>query len=174
MLGSAWRWTVCITLASGLEVAAWSGLRRIPALAGNPGGASALALCWIQAFVLPPLFARPWPGLPRLLLSAATGILASLLAVAVGFLAGLQVGSLAIMTVLAFGGTYDGSAVYDPPGPLLRAVEDILGDVMLWSDPAAGAAVAAITAVGLALLLPATRHPRVSWWVAAAGFQAKG
>ncbi len=169
MFGSVWRWTSWVVTVVGLDLAVWSALRRVSVLADNPGSASAPALCWVHAFVLPFLSAHTRPGLIQLVLSAALGVLAAPLALAVGFLAGLQVGSMALVIGLAFGGPYDGSAVHDPPGPLLRAVEDVLGDVMLWSGPAAGAAVAASAALGLAALLPGPQRLRPSWWVVAAG-----
>lgn len=163
--GSVWRWAKWIIVAAGLDLAAWSGLRHVPALAGNPVSASALVLCWVHAFVLPSLFGRPWRGLSRLVLAAGLGIVAAPFAVAAGVLAGLQVGSMALLTVLAFSGPSNGSAVYDPPGPLLRVVEDTIEDIVFWSGPAAGTAVAAVVAVGLAGLLPDAQRPRVSWWV---------
>ncbi len=139
-----------IIIAVGLDLAAWAGLRRIPAPAGNPGSASALALCWVHAFVLPHLFGRPRRGLLQLVATAGTGTLAAPFAVFVRFLLGLLAGLLAFLIGLAFSGPCNGGAVCDPPGPLLQAVQNVLWHIMTWSGPAAGTAVAAVAAVGLA------------------------
>lgn len=56
-----------------------------------------------------------------------------------------------------------------PARPLLRIVENMIGDIVLWSGPVAGTAVAAVVAVGLAELLPDAQRPRVSCWVVMAG-----
>ncbi len=162
-------WAGWVIVAIALDLAAWSRLRHIPALAGNPGSASALALCWVHAFVLPPLFGRPWRGLSQLIVTAGTGTVAAALAIVVGFLTGLQVSLMVFLTVAAFDGPHDGSAVYHPPGLVLGAVEDLLWDAMVWSGFAAGTAVAAVTAVGLAAILPGAQRPRLSWRVALAG-----
>ena len=76
---------------------------------------------------------------------------------------------MAFLIGVACGGPYGGSAVYDLPGPVLQAVEDVLWHVLVWSGLAAGTAVAAVTAVGLAALLPGAQRPRLSWWVPSAG-----
>ena len=76
---------------------------------------------------------------------------------------------MALLIGFAASGPADGSAVYDPPGPLLTAVKDVLGDVVLWSGFAAGAALASVVAVGLAAVQPGTRRLRVSWWVVGTG-----
>ena len=158
-----------MVVALGLDLVAWSGTRHIPVLAGNPGSASALALCWVHAFVLPPLLGRPWGSVLRLLLCAGVGVLAAPLALMGGLVVGLNVGSMAFLIGFGVSSLAGESAAYDPPGPLLRAVEDVLGGVMLWSGPAAGAAVSAIIAVGLSALLPGVQRPRISWWVVAVG-----
>ena len=132
------RWAGWIIVAVGLDLAARAGLRRVPALAGNPGSASALALCWVHAFVLPPLFGQPWRGLSRLVATAGVGTLAAPFAVLVRFLLGLQTGLMAFLIGVAFSGPYKAGAVYDPPGPLLQAVQDVLRHVMVWSGCAAG------------------------------------
>ncbi len=157
-------------VAVGLDVAAWSALRLVSALAENPGSASALTLCWVHAFILPPLLVRPWCGLLRLILTASIGIIAAPIALAAGFVAGLQVGSMALLIGFAFGGPYTG-AYHEPPGPLLQTVQDVLGDIMLWSGPAAGSAISLIAAVGLAAIKPgcSDRACRGGW-----SYQAPG
>lgn len=157
-----------MVVAAFLDVAAWSAFRPVPFLAANPGTASALALCWVQVFVLPPLLARPWRGLARLAADAAIGVAAASAALVVGIIAGLQVGAFALLTMFAFTGPYTG-AYRDPPGPVLHLVEDGLGDVVLWSGPAAGSAAALVVAVGLAALRPGTRRPRLSWRLVVSG-----
>lgn len=157
-----------IILAVGVDIVVWSALRHVSALAENPGTASALVLCWVHAFILPPSLARPWHGPLPGLLTASIGIVAAPIALAAGFVAGLQVGSMSLLIGFAFSGPYTG-AYHDPPGPLLGAFQDILGDIMLWSGPAAGSAVALIAAVGLAAIRPATPRPRLSWWLVVSG-----
>ncbi len=75
---------------------------------------------------------------------------------------------MALLIGFAFSGP-DPGAYHDPPGPLLSALEDILGDIMLWSGLAAGSAVALIVAVALAAIRPATPRPRLSWWLVVSG-----
>ncbi len=159
---------VWFIVAVGFDVAAWSALRLVSALAENPGSASALALCWVHVFVLPPLLARPWCGLPRLILTAGIGMIAAPIALAAGVVAGLQIGSMALLIGFAFYGPYTG-AYHEPPGPLLQTVQDVLGDIMLWSGPAAGSAVSLIAAVGLAAIKPGSQRPRLSWWLVGSG-----
>ncbi len=129
------------------HVPAWPR-KTLPALAENPGSASALALCWVHVFILPPLLARPWRGLLRLILTASIGVAAAAIALAAGFVAGLQVGSMALRIGFAFSGPYTG-AYHEPPGPLLQTVQDVIGDIMLWSGPAAGSAISLIAPWGL-------------------------
>ncbi len=155
---------VWFIVAVGFDVAAWSALRLVSALAENPGSASALALCWVHVFILPPLLARPWCGLLRLILTASIGVAAAAIALAAGFVAGLQVGSMALLIGFAFYGPYTG-AYHEPPGPLLQTVQGVLGDIMLWSGPAAGSAISLIAAVGLAAIKPGLQRPRLSWWL---------
>ncbi len=159
---------VWFIVAVGFDVAAWSALRLVSALAENPGSASALTLCWMHVFVLPALLARPWCGLLRLILTASIGTIAAPIALAAGVVAGLQVGSMALVIGFAFYGPYTG-AYHEPPGPLLRTVQDVLGDIMLWSGPAAGSAVSLIAAVGLAAIKPGSQRPRLSWWLVVSG-----
>ena len=154
--------------AIGLDVAALSILRLVSALDENPGSASALTLCWIHVFILPPLLARPWRGLLRLILTAGVGIVAAAIALAAGFVAGIQVGSMAFLIGFAFSGPYTG-AYHEPLGPLIQTVQDVLSDIMLWSGPAAGSTVALIAAVGLAAIRPSSPRPRLSWWLVASG-----
>ncbi len=160
-----WQWIIWIIVALGLDIATWLGLRHIHVLAENPGSASAFALCWVHPFVLPSVFDRPWRSPLRLAPPAAAGIIAAPLAIAIGFLVGLQASSAAFLIGFAFSGPVDGSAPYDPPGPLLGVVEDVLGDVMVWSGFAVGAAVAAFAAVGMTILLPGIQRARLSWWL---------
>ena len=159
---------VWFIVAIGLDVAAWSALRLVPALTENSGSASALALCWVHVFVLPPLLARPWCGLLRLILTASIGMIAAPIALAAGVVAGLQVGSMALLIGFAFYGPYTG-AYHEPPGPLLQTVQDVLGDIMLWSGPAAGSAVTLMAAVGLAAIKTGSQRPRLSWWLVISG-----
>ncbi len=150
-------WTAWLTVGIGLDLAVWSQLRRIHHLAENPGCAGALALCWVHPFVLPALFGRPWRGLRQLLLGAAVGSLAAPLAVAFGFLMGLQTGSLAFMVLLAFASAGGGLGPY---GQLANTAFDVLFDGVLWSGFAAGAAVAASAAFGMAAAMPNFPRPR--------------
>jgi hypothetical protein len=159
---------VWFIVAVGFDVAAWSALRLVSALAENPGSASALALCWVHVFILPPLLGRPWCSLLRLILTASIGVAAAAIALAAGFVAGLQVGSTALLIGFAFYGPYTG-AYHEPPGPLLQTVQDVLGDIMLRSGPAAGSAVTLIAAVGLAAIKPGSPRPRLSWWLVVSG-----
>ena len=159
---------VWFIVAVGFDVAAWSALRLVSALAGNPGSASALALCWVHVFILPPLLARPWRGLLRLILTVSIGVAAAAIALAAGFVVGLQVGSMALLIGFAFSGPCTG-AYHEPPGPLLQILQDLLGDVMLWSGFAAGSAVALTAAVGLAAIQPGSPRPRLSWWLVTSG-----
>ena len=159
---------VWFIVAVGFDVAAWSALRLVSALAENPGSASALAMCWVHVFILPSLLARPWRGLLRLILTASIGVAAAAIALAAGFVAGLQVGTITLLIGFAFSGPYTG-AYHEPPGPLLQTLQDILGDVMLWSGFVAGSAVALITAVGLAAIQPGSPRPCLSWWLVTSG-----
>ena len=159
---------VWFVVAIGLDVAAWSALRLVPALAENPGSASALALCWVHVFVLSPLLARHWCGLLRLILTASIGMIAAPIALAAGVVTGLQVGSMALLIGFAFYGPYTGT-YHEPSGPLLQTVQDVLGDIMLWSGPAAGSAISLIAAVGLAAIKPGLQRPRLSWWLVVSG-----
>ncbi len=147
----------------GLDLAAWSVLRHLPFLAANPGSASALALCWVQVFVLPSLLDHPWQGPRRLALAAGAGLPAAMVSLVVGIAAGLFVGFTAFDIMVVIVGQYDPGAPYDPPGPTLAAMKDLLSDLVLWSGPAAGAAAAAATAAGLAAALPGVRRPRLGW-----------
>lgn len=168
---SKWRWRrgCWIVVAVGLDVAAWSALGHVYFLAENPGSASALALCWIHAFVLPALLGCPWRGLLRLVAATSIGMVAAPFALLAGFIAGLQVWSVTFLIGFAISGPYNADAVYDPPGALLRTVKGVLVDIVLWSGPAAGSAIALIAAVGLAAILPDAQRPRLSWWLVAAG-----
>ncbi len=159
---------VWFIVAVGFDVAAWSALRLVSALAENPGSASALALCWVHVFILPPLLARPWRGLLRLILTATLGVAAAAIALAAGFLSGLQVGTMALLIGFAFYDPYTG-AYHEPPGPLLQTLQDVLSDVILWSGFAAGSAVALSAAVGLAGIQPGSPRPRLSWWLVTSG-----
>lgn len=120
----------------GLDLAAWSVLRHVPFLAANPGSASALALCWVQVFVLPSLLEHRWQAPLRLALAAGAGLPAAMVSLVVGIAAGLFVGFTAFDIMVVIVGRYDPGAPYDPPGPTLAAMEDLLSDLVLWSGPA--------------------------------------
>ena len=170
LIGQAWQWAAWITAGIALDLAAWSGMLHFRVFNQDPGSASAVALCWVHGFVLPVLFGRPWRGLLRLVLAAGAGWFAAVAAVVIGTIAGLQVGFLVMLPIMAFGGPVGECAPYHaPPGPLLMAVEDWIGAVLLWSGVAAGAATAAVAAIGMAALLPGLQRPRISWRVALAG-----
>lgn len=156
-------------MAFGLDLSAWSVLRHVPFLAANPASASALALCWVQVFMLPCLLNHPWHGPRRLALAAGAGLPAAMFSFVVGIAAGLFVGFAAFDIMVAIGSRYDTKTAYDPPGSTLAAVQDVLSYLVLWSGPAAGATAAAPAAIGLAAALPGVRRPHLSWWFILAG-----
>ncbi|MGI4939717.1 MAG: hypothetical protein ACRYHQ_03975 [Janthinobacterium lividum] len=107
-------------MAFGLDLAAWSVLRHVPFLAANPASASALALCWVQVFMLPSLLNHPWHGPRRLALAAGAGLPAAMFSFVVGIAAGLFVGFAAFDIMVAIGGRYDTKPPTIHPAPPWR------------------------------------------------------
>ncbi len=159
------RRAVWFALGLGLDFATWLPLRQIPWLAGNPGSAGAVALCWVHAFVLPACFARPFRA-GWLAAAAALGLVGTPLAIGIGFLFGLQAGALALLSMFAFG---SGGTSYQPPSPIMDTMLGWLFAVLLSSGFIVGAAIATISAVGVACLVPGLPRPGFSWRLVIAG-----
>lgn len=161
-----------IGVATGLDLAIWSAVRHVPML-HKYGFASALALCFVHPFVLPPLFGRPWAGALRTVGPIGVGVLAAPLALLLGYGVGVNAGALGFLVMVglsaAVGWLGNLAGVLPPNGRAFYAVQDVLGTAWLWSAFAIGTAVAALTAVGLSALLPGAWRQRLSWRVALAG-----
>ena len=93
--------------------------------------------------MLPTLLDHPLHAPRRLALAAGAGLPTAALYLIIGMAVGLFVGFATFDIMVAFGGRYDPKAAYDPPGPMLAVVQDVLSYLVLWSGPAAGAAAAA-------------------------------
>ena len=129
-----------------------------------PGVAMAIVLCWVHVFVLPPLFCRSW-RLCALVVGAVAGAVASPLAVLIGFLSGFIPGTAAFTLFLAVARGADGGV---PASHATNIVVEVLLKTAELGLMLFGSAVAALAAVGMALLSRLTR-PRLSWRVPLAG-----
>ena len=162
-------WSLWISAGLSLDLAAWLALRAIPVLAADPpGSAGAIALILIHGFVLPSLFAGGDRRASRLLLGSGVALVAVPVALLLAFVTGFLVLDLPLMTIIALSPPQDDYVARQETGFLLRSVFDVLEGVMAVA-PAAGGAVAALSAGGIAAVIPALCRPLLSWRVALAG-----
>lgn len=167
--GASERSNTAMWLATGLllDLAVWAATASVPPFAANPGFGSAFTLCFIHAFVLPPLLTGPRPkrlGVLRGLLAGAAG---APLALVVGFVAGFIIDGLAV-AMLALISPAPG-APYQPHSAWVLAVESAVVAVALWSGFVGGAIVTALIAAGVLAAVSRLPRPRSLWRVALAG-----
>lgn len=161
-------WSHWIGTGLLLDLAAYLAIHRVPVIGADPpASAAAIALLWVNNFVLPCLLSRRSRRSWTLLSGTATALLAVPAALACAFVTGLLVfvASLSIMVAIGPGEDY---VARMSVSPVVQDVQSVLGWIIV-ATPTAGGAVAALVAGGIAAAVPFLRAPLPSLRMAAGG-----